>query len=78
MPPFGNCFYCCMSDYLYKTIDNHLKIKKIIFQYITNNPEKFYIFFEGNDNENLNMYSPQILLENYVEKNNKDGEFAGI
>ena len=23
------------------------------------------------------MYSPQILLENYVEKNNKDGEFAG-
>ena len=73
----GNCFYCCISYYLYKTINNHLQIRKLIFQYITNNPEKFYIFFEGNDNENLNMYSPQILLENYVEKNNKDGEFAG-
>ena len=77
MPPYGNCFYCCLSYFLYKNYNNHMEIRKLIYQYITNNPEEFYIFFEGNDNEKLNNYSPQILLEDYVEKNNKDGEYAG-
>ena len=77
MPPYGNCFYCCLSYFLYKTYNNHMQIRSLIYQYITNNQEEFYIYFKGNDNENLDKYSPQILLEDYVEKNNKDGEYAG-
>ena len=35
------------------------------------------MFFEGNDNENLNVYSPKTLLDNYISKYNRDGEYAG-
>ena len=77
MPSLGNCFYCCLSYYLYQNIKNHNIIRKSIFEYISNNPEKFYMFFEGLDNPNLNSYLPKELLENYIEKNNKDGEYAG-
>ena len=77
MPAFGNCFYCCISYYLYQNTKNHNIIRKAIFEYISNNPEKFYIFFEGLDNQKLNSYTPKFLLEKYIEKNNIDGEYAG-
>ena len=77
MPPLGNCFYCCISYFLYKNIDNQNLIRQTVYQYISNNPEQFYIFFEGNDNENLNFYSPKTLLDNYISKYNRDGEYAG-
>ena len=77
MPPLGNCFYCCISYFLYKNIDNHNLIRQTVYQYISNNPEQFYMFFEGNDNENLNVYSPKTLLDNYISKYNRDGEYAG-
>ena len=41
MPPYGNCFYCCLSYFLYKSYNNHMEIRKLIYQYITNNPEEF-------------------------------------
>ena len=75
--PFGNCFYCCISYYLYKEQNKHLEIRKAIFNYIENNPESFYTFFEGNDFEDLNNLSPEMMLENYINDNNKEGEFAG-
>ena len=53
-----------------------MKLINLIYRYITNNLEEFYIYFERNDNVNLNKYSPQILLEDYVEKNNKDRDYA--
>ena len=49
----------------------------MVFKYISENPEKFYMFFEGNDIEYLNAMPPQILLQNYVNKHNNEGEFAG-
>ena len=45
MPPFGNCFYCCLSYYIYKNKNDYPKIREIVFQYIIENPENFYIFF---------------------------------
>ena len=39
--------------------------------------EEFYIFFEGNDNESLNNYTPKNLLEEYILEHNQEGKFAG-
>ena len=75
--PYGNCFYCCISYYLYKTQKNHLEIREAIFKYIKENAEEFYTFFEGNDIEELNKLSPDLLLEKYIKDNNKEGEYAG-
>ena len=70
---YGNCFYCCISYYLYKNKENHLEIREAIFNYIKEN-EEFYTFFEGNDIEDLNNFSPDLLLEKYIKENNKEGE----
>ena len=54
-----------------------MEIREAIFNYIKENPEEFYTFFEGNDNEELNKLSPDLLLEKYIKDNNKEGEYAG-
>ena len=77
MPPYGNCLYCCISYFLYNNKDNHAFIRNSVYQYISENPETFYIFFQGNDNENLNIYSPKTLLEKYISENNREGQYAG-
>ena len=77
MPGFGNCFYCCLAYYIYKNKNDYQKIRALVFQYIIENPENFYIFFLGNDKDNLNNYSPQTLLEDYIAIHNKEGEYAG-
>ena len=77
VPSDGNCFYSCLSYHFYKTIEKHLEIREAIFQYISDNEEDFYIFFEGNDEVKLDKYSPKVLLENYIMKYNREGEFAG-
>ena len=53
VPSDGNCFYSCLSYHFYKTIEKHLEIREAIFQYISDNEEDFYIFFEGNDEVKL-------------------------
>ena len=77
MPPYGNCFYCCISYFKYKNENNYNIIRNLVFKYISENPEKFYIFFEGNDIDYLNKIPPNILLQNYIKIHNNDGEYAG-
>ena len=54
----GNCFYCCLSYYKYKSQKNHLEIRNKIYDFIRQNKELFYTYFEDNINQfknNLNI-----------------------
>ena len=74
--PYGNCFYCCISYFLYKNQNHHLQIRENIFNYIRENRNLCYIFFQDYENNN-NNYSVDELLDQYIFENNKDGEYAG-
>ena len=73
----GNCFYRCLSYFFYNNAEEHKEIRENIYKYISENEEDFYIFFEGNDDINLNNLSPKILLEEYIIENNKERQYAG-
>ena len=77
IPAFGNCFYMCISYFLYHNINEHLSVRESVFNYVENHREEFYIFFNGNDNDELNNYTPDELLENYIENHKIEGTFAG-
>ena len=63
MPPYGNSFYCCISYFKYKNQENYNIIMNLIFKYISKNPEKFCIYFEGNDIDNLKNYHHKFYYE---------------
>ena len=48
----------------------------ILYKYIEENKEDFYIFFQGNDENNFDIISPYELLEDYIIENYKEGEYA--
>ena len=73
----GNCFYRCLSYYFFKNVNRHPEIRENTFKYMVEHPEEFYIFFEGNDNNMLNNFSPKSLLEEYILEHNNEGKFAG-
>ena len=75
--PYGDCFYCCLSEFFESNQDNHLFYRNQIFDYITNNEEKFETFFEGTENENGEVEDKKNLLKEYIETNNKPGKYAG-
>ena len=77
IPKDGNCFFRCISYYFYKNIDQHMEIRDSIYKYIVENKEDFYIFFQGNDENNFDIISPEELLQDYIIENNKEGEYAG-
>ena len=41
------------------------------------NKEDFYIFFQGNDENNFDIISPDELLQDYIIENNNEGEYDG-
>ena len=54
-----------------------MEIRHLIYKFIVDNKEDFYIFFEGNEEINFNMITPDELLQDYIIENNKEGEYAG-
>ena len=73
----GIAYIVAYLIFLYNNKENHALIRNSVYQYISENQENFYIFFQGNDNENLNLHSPKTSSENYIYKNNRDGQYAG-
>ena len=67
----------CISYFLYHNINEHLSIRESVFNYVENHKEEFYVFLTGNDNDEMNNYSPDELIENYIEKHKLEGSFAG-
>ena len=61
----GNCFFRCISYYFYKKIEHHMKIRESIYKFIVENKEAFYIFFQGNDENNFDIIMPDELLQDY-------------
>ena len=76
IPSEGNCFYSCISQYLYKYKEHHIQIRNKVFKYIVKTKEKFLLFFIGNGIESDNLIKPEDLLKQYIIDNNKEGEFA--
>ena len=73
--PFGNCYYCCVSYFLYKNQNKHLQIRESIFNFVRENKELFLKFFEREEyNHNLSLSD---LLDNYIFENNVEGEYVG-
>ena len=73
--PFGNCYYCCVSYFLYKNQNKHLQIRESIFDFIRENKELFLKFYEGEEyNHNLSLSD---LFDNYIFENNVEGEYEG-
>ena len=75
--PYGNWFYMYISYFLYNNPNQHNSVREYVFELIEKNKELFYIFFNGNDNADLNNYSPEELLTNYIELHKVEGSFAG-
>lgn len=72
--PYGNCFFCCISYYLYNNQSKHLDIRGKLFDFIVENKEEYYTFFQ-NDCDNNNQIEES--FNNYVNLHKKEGEFAG-
>ena len=53
IPQDGNCFFRFISYYFCKNNDQHMEIRDSIYKCIVENKEDFYIFFEGNDENNF-------------------------
>ena len=66
--------YCCISFYFYNSQDHHSEIRSNIFEYINNNKEEFYLFFQEN---NENKESVDNILNSYIIEHNNDGAFSG-
>ena len=74
--PFGNCFYCCISYYLCKHLNSHLELREEVFQYINDNRNLFYNWFEDHE-DNTNNLTIDEMLDNYIFEYNREGEYAG-
>ena len=74
---YGDCLYSCISYYLYETQENHLKIRNEVYQYLLNNKETYYQYFiPDNDGEEIPGNIDELIV-NYVNVNNKEGEYGG-
>ena len=74
--PFGNCFYCSIYFYLYKSQNNHLKLREEVFQLINDNRNLFYNWFEDHE-YNTNNLNFNEMRDNYIFEYNREGENAG-
>ena len=74
--PFGNCFYFCISFYLYKHQNNHLELREEVFQFINDNRNLFDNWFEDHE-VNTNNLTINEILDNYIFEYNREGEYAG-
>ena len=75
--PYGNCLYCCISLYFYQNEEHHMEIRRNVFDYIKNNKEQFYMYFQGIESETNNLADNEALLNEYIIKHNIEGAFAG-
>ena len=68
----GNCLYRSLSHFLTGSQVYHMKIRKIIYNYIIENMDTIaaeypFVYYQGN----------AIDIENYVSKLDKIGEYGG-
>ena len=75
--PYGNCLYCCISLYYFHFEEQKLEIRRKVFDYIKNNKEQFYMYFQGIESENNNLVDNEALLNEYIIKHNIEWAFAG-
>ena len=74
--PFGNCFYCNISYYLYNNQNSHLELREEAFQYINDNRNLFCNWFEDHEDNTDNLTIDE-MLDNYIFEYNREGEYAG-
>ena len=63
--------------FIKKSKRSYISVRESVFDYIKNNKSDFYIYFLENDNESLNRFSPEQLLNKYIEEYNIQGRDAG-
>jgi hypothetical protein len=63
-----------ISYYLYNNKSKHLDIREKLFDFIVENKEEYYTFFQ-NDSDTNNQIKES--FNNYVDMHKKEGEYAG-
>ena len=71
--PFCNCYYCCISYFLYKNQSKHLQVRESMFDFIRENKELNVNEDEINFNcsENHDKYSINALIKNDFKDSDK-------
>ena len=75
--PYSNCLYCCISLYFYHNEEHHMEIRRKVFDYIKNNKQQIYIYFQGIESESNNLADNEELLNEYIIRHNIEWAFAG-